>query len=49
MTAPAPKCVVCGNEDPATVFVRLVVKGADAAACASCMPVVIHGAQGHRH
>lgn len=40
------KCVVC-DSDKAEVFVRLVAKGADAVACAGCMPVVIHGARGH--
>ena len=43
------KCIVCGNDKVETTYVRLVVKGADAAACSGCMPVVIHGSESRCH
>lgn len=49
MPIPELKCVICGNDKPDATFVRLIVKGADAVACNSCMPVVIHGPRGHKH
>jgi len=41
-------CVVCGNSDLKTVYIKCVKEGADAVICATCLPEIVH-AGGHCH